>query len=56
MIFNTLENIVLHPENLSILGRQGRQFVMRHNDSHIVAHRFLNFWKKKIDIPTNTLS
>ncbi len=40
----TLERIVLHPEEIAERGRRSREFVAKHNDCEIVARRFLDFW------------
>ena len=48
LIFSTLEKIVINPSLINTLGRQGREFVLRHNDSLIVAKRFLDFWTSKL--------
>lgn len=45
---DTLEQIVLHPEQIAERGRHSRQFVEKHNDCEVVARRFLNFWLTKI--------
>ena len=41
-----LEELVVHPEQLRERGLQSRMFVDRHNDSRVVARRFLDFWTK----------
>ena len=48
ILFNTLEEVVLHPEGLVNRSRQCRQFVEKHHDYKIVAQRFLDFWNNKI--------
>lgn len=42
----TIEDIVLHPEEISERGRRSREFVKKHNDSETVARRFLEFWTR----------
>lgn len=42
----TLEQLVMHPEQISSRGDASRQFVEKHNDTDIVARRFLDFWTK----------
>ena len=48
IIFNTLEHIVQEPSMIRTLGHEGRQFVLRHNDSFVVARRFLDFWTSRL--------
>lgn len=45
----TIEQIVLHPELIPIRAKQGRDFVVKHNDSIAVAQRFVNFWNNRIN-------
>lgn len=45
----TIEKIVLHPGDFLKRGRQGREFVNRHNRMEVVAKRFLDFWNKAIN-------
>lgn len=40
----TLEELVLHPEQLRERGRQSRLFVEKHNACEVVARRFLDAW------------
>lgn len=47
-IEKTIEDIVLHPEELSERGRRSRAFVAKHNEATVVAHRFLSFWQRKL--------
>lgn len=47
-LYNKLEQLVLHPEQLSGLGSQSREFVVKHNDVIAVANRFLRFCTKNI--------
>lgn len=49
ILFNQLEWLVLYPDTLSDLGRQGRLFVEKHNDVMVVAKRFLDFWESRIN-------
>ncbi len=50
MIFDTLERIIHTPSLIKSLGHAGRQFVLRHNDSLVVARRFLDFWLSRANI------
>lgn len=43
-----LEDLVLHPEKLSLRGKESREFVTRHNNAATVARRFLKFWMSKL--------
>lgn len=46
---NTIEQTVMHPELFAARSRQGREFVERHNDTDVVAGRFLRFWLSRLD-------
>ena len=48
VLFNTLEDVVLHPEKIVTRSQEGRLFVEKHNDSEIVAQRFIDFWQQKM--------
>ncbi len=48
-LYETLEGIVLNPESLISISRQGRELVEKHNDSHVVAQRYLDFWEKRLN-------
>lgn len=41
-----IEDIVLHPERLPVVSRLGREFVEKHNDTRIVAERFVRLWEQ----------
>lgn len=43
-----LEALVLNPLRLLQLGRESRLFVEKHNDTEIVAQRFLDFWNSRL--------
>lgn len=45
-IYDKLEWIVLHKEELPRLSRESREFVIKHNDSQLVARRHEQFWKQ----------
>ena len=47
-LFNILENVVLNPEEIAKRSHDCRKFVEKHNDSNIVAQRFVDFWEKHI--------
>lgn len=47
-IYNKLEWIVQNKHELPRLSRMSREFVVKHNDSHIVAQRHIDFWNKII--------
>lgn len=49
MLTSQIEQIVLHPERLPGAARRSREFVTKHNDSHVVARRFLEFWNKRFE-------
>lgn len=48
-IYSKLEWIVLNKSRLPELSRMSREFVIKHNESHIVAQRYIDFWKTFID-------
>lgn len=48
ILFKTLEDIVFHPEMIVNRSHEGRAFVEKHNDSMVVAKRFVDFWQQKI--------
>lgn len=43
-----LREIVKHPNDIAERGRKSREFVLKHNDTDVVAHRFLDFWQSKL--------
>lgn len=42
-----LEDIVKKPHEIRERGLRSREFVMKHNDSRVVARRFLDFWNER---------
>lgn len=48
VLFSTIENIVLHHDEIPSRSKMGRDFVVKHNDSAVVAQRFVDFWEKRI--------
>ncbi len=42
-----LEQIVKNPREIRERGLRSREFVMKHNDSRVVARRFLDFWNER---------
>lgn len=48
ILYHTLEEVVLHPEMITKRSHEGREFAEKHNDSKVVAQRFIDFWKTKI--------
>lgn len=46
---DTIERIVLHPEEIAERGRRSREFVEKHNSCETVAKRYLDFWLKRLD-------
>ena len=42
-----LEEIVKKPQEIRERGLRSREFVMKHNDSRVVARRFLDFWNER---------
>lgn len=47
-IYNKLEWLVLNKSQLPALSRASRDFVVKHNDSNIVAKKHIDFWNKII--------
>lgn len=45
-IYNKLEWLIQHKHELPRLSHMSREFVEKHNDSHIVAQRHIDFWNK----------
>lgn len=45
---DTLRKVAMHPELIAERGRKSREFVMKHNDTEVVARRFLDFWLSKL--------
>lgn len=43
-VYRQLEQLVLHPERIPQLKREGIEYVRRHHDSIKVAERYLNAW------------
>ena len=52
-IADTIEQIVLHRDRLPELSRRSREFVVKHNESHLIAQRHIDFWNKIITEKTN---
>jgi hypothetical protein len=50
-VYTTLKDVIMNPAQLARRSREGREFVVRHNDSRVVASRFINFWMKDIKVP-----
>lgn len=38
----------LTPEAITVRAAEARQFVVRHNDTRVVANRFINFWNTRL--------
>jgi hypothetical protein len=45
-VYQALENIVLHPENLPLLQAQSVEYVRKHHEYIYVARQYLEFWEK----------
>ena len=48
-LVDTIEQIVLNPDRISERGKRSREFVEKHNDSVVVARRYLDFWTSILD-------
>lgn len=44
----TLREVIARPEDIAERGRRSREFVMKHNNTEVVAQRFLDFWVDKL--------
>ena len=49
-VVRVLEEAVANPFDLSRRGREGRDFVVKHNNYVTVARRFADFWQRRIEI------
>lgn len=47
-VYKTLEECVLNPDKVRQAAAIGRDFVMKHNDSRVVAQRHLDFWQRRM--------
>lgn len=45
-VFHRLEQLVLHPEQITRLSRESRLYVERHHDYRQIARHYLDFWTK----------
>lgn len=45
-IYNRLEWIIKNKHEMPSLSRMSRDFVVTHNDSHVIAQRHIDFWNK----------
>lgn len=48
-LYKSLENIVLNPEIIPTRAKSNRDFVIKHNDSTVVAKRYIDFWEKQLN-------
>lgn len=48
-LYSILENIVLNPDIIPTRAKANRDFVIKHNDSIVVAKRHLDFWEKQLN-------
>ena len=48
VLFKAIEDVVLYPEIIVKRSQEGRKLVEKHNDSMVVAQRFIDFWHQKI--------
>lgn len=55
-LFNTLTEVVTHPELIKIRGREGREFVERHHNIDLIANRYLKFWGSRLHYSHQRLS
>ena len=46
----TIEDVILHPEEIAERGRRSREFVIKHNDCVTVARRYLDFWLQRLEL------
>lgn len=50
-LFSTLVEVVNHPELIKVRGLQGREFVERHHNLDLIADRYLEFWRSRMNQP-----
>ncbi len=48
-LYKSLENIILNPDIIPAKAKANRDFVIKHNDSLVVAKRYLDFWEKQLN-------
>ena len=48
-LYKSLEQIVLNPEIIPARAKSNRDFVIKHNDSTVVAKRYIDFWEKQLN-------
>lgn len=48
-LYGIIEETVLHPELIKQRGLEGREFVVKHNDTSVVARRFVDFWTRRLE-------
>ena len=49
-LYKSLENIVLNPDIIPERAKANRDFVIKHNNSLVVAKRYLDFWEKQLNM------
>ena len=47
-LIETLDAVVSDPDAIAGRGRRSHEFVVKHNDSEVVARRFIDLWTKKL--------
>lgn len=45
----TIEDVVLHPDEIAPRGRASRSFVEKHNECTLVARRYLDLWLSRVN-------
>ena len=48
-LYATIENTVMHPELIKPRGREGRELVVKYNDTGVVARRFVDLWGRVLE-------
>ena len=47
-LYRAIEDAVIHPSALAERGAKSREFAIKHNDTEVVARRFIDFWRSKL--------
>lgn len=47
-VFRQLQDLVLHPDRLTLLSQQSIEYIRRHHDHVDVARRYVDFWQSRI--------
>ncbi len=48
VLYETIKNYILNPDNLRQAGALGRDFVKKHNETKVVAQHCIDFWNSRL--------